>query len=303
MPKPEVSICIPTYEQTTHLTKLLESLLIQTFQDFEVIITDDSRSDQVAKLVEIYQPKFKQKFTFIRNQPSKGVPENWNFALSKAQGRLIKIMHHDDWFTYHDSLAYFVTEFDRQPTCIFYSASLNYYPKKDTYYVRLTSPDQLSLIREKPHHLIFHNYIGVPSCTIFQNQQTLKFDQQLIWRVDVAFYVQLLLATPKIHYTNRPLVTTSMLGNHNITNAFIQGNPKELEELFHLYAYLHQDIAKEHRHPFLKFIGYQMVRYQYTQMQKTQDHFPTVAFPRWMFTLARLNKVSKLAAKVFLKTI
>ncbi len=303
MPKPEVSICIPTYEQTPYLTKLLESLLVQNFHDFEIIITDDSRDNRVADLVKKYQSKFKQKFTFIQNKPIKGLPENWNFAINKAQGKLIKIMHHDDWFTYHDSLASFVTSFYHQPNSIYYSASLNYYPKKDSYYVRSTSPEQLHLISSSPQNLIFHNYIGVPSCTIFQNPKQLRFDPALVWRVDVEFYLQLLLKNSTISYNSRPLVTTSTSAEHNISNDFVQGNPKEIEELLHIYAKLQKNIPIKDHSKLLKFIGYKMIQYRYSpkQMQVATDRLQSIKFPHWLFTLTRLNQVSRLAARAFLK--
>ena len=54
MSHPKVSICIPTYQQIEYLKKTLDSIQIQDFTDYEVIITDDSRDNSVKYLVETY---------------------------------------------------------------------------------------------------------------------------------------------------------------------------------------------------------------------------------------------------------
>ena len=47
MKQPLVSICIPTYKQIPYLKKCIESVLKQDFEDYELIITDDSPDDSV----------------------------------------------------------------------------------------------------------------------------------------------------------------------------------------------------------------------------------------------------------------
>ncbi len=47
----KVSICIPAYKQVSFLRKCLESVLMQDFTDYELIITDDSPDDSVKQLV------------------------------------------------------------------------------------------------------------------------------------------------------------------------------------------------------------------------------------------------------------
>ena len=49
---PFVSICIPAYKRISYLKRLLESIIIQTYKDYEVIITDDSDNDSVKDLLK-----------------------------------------------------------------------------------------------------------------------------------------------------------------------------------------------------------------------------------------------------------
>lgn len=104
--RPFISICIPAYKRIDFLKRLLDSIQIQTFHDFEVIVTDDSPDDSVRILCESYE-SFDLKLTYWKNSPSLGTPANWNKAISMAKGLWIKLMHDDDWFIDSSALMIF----------------------------------------------------------------------------------------------------------------------------------------------------------------------------------------------------
>ena len=113
MKQPLVSICIPTYKQITYLKKCIESVLKQDFEDYELIITDDSPDDSIKNFLK---DSLKNKAYFYkRNNPALGSPENWNSALRLAKGKYIKLMHHDDFFTQANSLRLMVEKLDFKP--------------------------------------------------------------------------------------------------------------------------------------------------------------------------------------------
>ena len=58
---PAVSIIIPMYNTEKYIGECLDSILAQTFQDFEVIIVDDCSTDNSVAIVESYLPKFNAK--------------------------------------------------------------------------------------------------------------------------------------------------------------------------------------------------------------------------------------------------
>src|SRR5439155_18647369 len=86
--KPLVSICIPAYKRVEFLKRLLESISIQSFKDFEVIITDDSPTNEVYELSQAYKDKF--TLFYSKNAVAVGTPENWNEAIRHAKGEWIK---------------------------------------------------------------------------------------------------------------------------------------------------------------------------------------------------------------------
>src|SRR5688572_7807017 len=105
-----VSICIPTYNQTQFLKKCLDSIVEQTYKNIEVVVTDDSTTDEVNKLVAGYKDLLKIKYH--KNRIALGSPANWNKGLDLAEGDLIKIIHHDDWLAFPDSIEKFIVPFN-----------------------------------------------------------------------------------------------------------------------------------------------------------------------------------------------
>ncbi|MDE1192482.1 MAG: glycosyltransferase [Arachidicoccus sp.] len=103
-----ISICIPAYKNPTLLKRLLDSITMQTFKDFEIIITDDSPNNEIELLIEIYKSRF-ASLHYFKNSHSLGSPENWNESIRKASGKWIKIMHHDDFFLHKDALTIFAS--------------------------------------------------------------------------------------------------------------------------------------------------------------------------------------------------
>ncbi len=122
---PSVSICIPAYENADGIRRLLESALTQNYTDFELIITDDSRTDAVKNVVDEMMNGFmaygfvgedmSSKIRYIKNAERKGPVGNWNEAISHAKGQYVKIMHHADWFTDEYSQRYYVDHLEKHP--------------------------------------------------------------------------------------------------------------------------------------------------------------------------------------------
>ena len=94
---PAVSVVIPLYNAEKYVIECLDSLLAQTFQDFEVIVVDDCSTDNSVTLVEDYAHKFNGRLKLHRlkeNSGSGGVPRNKGAILS--QGEYIKFLDADD---------------------------------------------------------------------------------------------------------------------------------------------------------------------------------------------------------------
>ncbi|MCE3228432.1 MAG: glycosyl transferase family 2 [Bacteroidetes bacterium] len=168
-----ISICIPTYNQVDFLRRAMESLCVQTYKNFEVIISDDSTTNDVEKLVREYEQKL--NIHFHKNPVSLGSPKNWNKALDLAKGDLIKIIHHDDWLSSPTSLEEFEKVF-RDKKCDFAfcdSEILNV--REDTISYNVPSPDFLKELESDPGILFTENRIGSPTAVMFRKTE-LRFE-------------------------------------------------------------------------------------------------------------------------------
>ena len=93
--KPLVSICLPVYNGQMFLRQALDSVLAQSFEDFELLISDDCSTDGSWEIIENYAGADK-RFTYWRNDARLGLFGNYNKCLEEASGTYIKPFAQDD---------------------------------------------------------------------------------------------------------------------------------------------------------------------------------------------------------------
>lgn len=215
---PKVSICIPTYKQIVFLKKCLISISEQSFNDYELIISDDSPDDSVYNLIR--QFNFGAKLKYIKNSRPLGSPANWNFAINHASGDLIKLMHHDDRFYDARSLQKFVSLMNENPTASFaFSSSEVRDVINNKNWTHTATPAQVDQIKTFPELLITGNLIGSPSATIYKRDINLEYDNNLKWLVDIDFYIRAIQKNCNIVNTKETLVETPTNASHQVTES------------------------------------------------------------------------------------
>ena len=236
---PFVSICIPTYKRILFLKRLLESIVIQTHKDFEVIITDDSDDDSVKDLLKDFENQ--AHIQYYRNERSLGTPANWNRAISKANGQWIKLMHDDDWFANENSLAAFVHALKENDSLnFFYSAYTNVFENGGREAVYINS-FRKRMLRQNPVTLFSKNVIGPPSVTLVRNDKKVWYDNKTKWIVDIDFYIQYLRNNLSF-YIDKPLIN---VGVHQtqVTKSAFRVPEIEIPENFYLLSKVgHQNL-------------------------------------------------------------
>lgn len=93
MKVPKVSVLMPVYNSEDYLREAIDSILNQTFTDFEFIIIDDSSSDHSREIVESYSDP---RMRFYVNEQNMGVAATLNRGLELATGEYIARMDSDD---------------------------------------------------------------------------------------------------------------------------------------------------------------------------------------------------------------
>lgn len=224
-----ISICIPAFKRTHFLKRLLDSIAIQTYKDYNVIVSDDSASEEVEDLCSIYSNKM--NLHYYKNSLALGTPENWNEAIKKATGDWIKLMHDDDWFTDNTSLQKFANATDKSADFIFAAYNNVFEDKKVTKPVFLNSFYKRAMI-QNPVTLIAKNIIGPPSVVMHKNDQKYWYDKNVKWVVDMEFYIRF-LQTSNCYYINQPLINVGL--NKEQVTQYTFGVPKvHLQENFYL---------------------------------------------------------------------
>ena len=111
MKGPRVSVCIPVFNPGNFLGAAIESVLAQSFADFELLVVDDASTQPVASVVGRFDDP---RLLFEENPSNLGLVGNWNRCLALAQGEYITIFHQDDLMR-PDNLAAKVELLDNYP--------------------------------------------------------------------------------------------------------------------------------------------------------------------------------------------
>ena len=90
---PLISVCIPAYNNEAFIGTAIESVLNQTFADFELVVIDDCSSDRTREKVHAFRDP---RIRVVENERNLGHEGNWNKALREARGRFVKILPGDD---------------------------------------------------------------------------------------------------------------------------------------------------------------------------------------------------------------
>lgn len=93
MRKLKLSICIPTYNGEKTIGKALESIFAQSYQDFEIIISDDGSTDNTEKVVKSFKDK---RIEFFKNPKNLGYGQNLNTFRPRVTGEIMVMMAQDD---------------------------------------------------------------------------------------------------------------------------------------------------------------------------------------------------------------
>lgn len=94
---PKISVVTPTYNRAYVLGRVYDSLVSQTFADFEWIVVDDGSSDETEALVRSWIEEGKLELTYKR-QENTGQYAAVNRGVEQARGEFITLLDSDDWF-------------------------------------------------------------------------------------------------------------------------------------------------------------------------------------------------------------
>lgn len=101
MTVPFFSVCIPTYNKSEDLKNAINSVLEQTYKDFELIISDNNSPDDTKQIVQSCKDK---RIKYFKNSNNIGWIKNLKKAISKANGEYVLLQGDDDYMITSDCL-------------------------------------------------------------------------------------------------------------------------------------------------------------------------------------------------------
>lgn len=92
---PKVSIGLPVYNGARYIREALDSVLAQSFRDFELIISDNASTDETETICESYA-KNDPRIRYVRQTENRGGAYNFQYVMEQATGKYFKWLAHDD---------------------------------------------------------------------------------------------------------------------------------------------------------------------------------------------------------------
>jgi glycosyltransferase involved in cell wall biosynthesis len=215
---PTVSVIVPNYNHARYLRQRIQSVLGQTFQDFELILLDDCSSDESQAILREYTADPRVRLEF--NEKNSGSTfKQWNKGVRLARGKYVWIAESDD-YAEPQFLERLVSRLDAEPNAVFcncrswrVSAEGEIIEFLDSWVADLDAQkwtvDHLADGREECRkYLIRCNTIPNASSVVFRKdvyERVGGADESLIYCGDWKLWASMALAGGTIAYVGQPL--------------------------------------------------------------------------------------------------
>ena len=114
--KPRVSIGMAVFNGEKYIEETLDSILAQTYRDFELIISDNASTDRTQEICQTYAAK-DRRIRYSRNSKNLGAAPNYNRTVELARGQYFKWADHDDLLG-PDFIAKCIEVLDQHPEAV-----------------------------------------------------------------------------------------------------------------------------------------------------------------------------------------
>lgn len=260
--KPLVTVIIPAYNTEKYISKCLDSILVQSYQELEIIILDDGSEDETNKICQKYA-EIDKRIIFISKENT-GVSDTRNVGIHNAKGKYIIFVDSDDYVdpNYVEVLVKEVENENIQMACVEYFCVKG---KIENVHESMLLKDEKKIIRGTDAINLLHEkkaFQGYLWNKIFEKNiiinENILFDSKIkIWE-DMLFCLKYLTKIEKVAYINKPVYyyvqrENSAINDDNVWNENTQSIALEemwkivvsMEGKFHNYIrdYYANDLA------------------------------------------------------------
>ena len=130
----KISIVTPTYNSAETLRDTLESILSQSYDDYEVLLQDAGSKDGTIALAKEFEPKFGGRLKIV-SEPDKGLYDGFNKGAQRAVGDVIGVLNSDDFYTSSEVLETIANAFEEHSDLDAVYADVHYVDPSDTKHI------------------------------------------------------------------------------------------------------------------------------------------------------------------------
>lgn len=230
--KPIVTVIMPVYNAEKYLEESIESILNQSFKDFELLVINDGSTDLSSSILNKYKMK-DQRIRIINNEGNKGLPYTRDKGLKLAKGKYIALMDADD-VSYKNRLEEQVNYLDFNKEIDIVASNFDFIENGEIR--RFKSFDKFGKKQYENYiinlKLMFYNPIG-NSTVMFRkstiDELNIKYRKDYFVAQDYAFWVDCICGC-KFHIIKDSLLAYRQ-GHENITKRSIKSKSLERKML------------------------------------------------------------------------
>ncbi|MBO9998473.1 MAG: glycosyltransferase family 2 protein [Cyanobacteria bacterium SID2] len=238
MSSPAVSIIIPSYNRATLISRAIQSVLDQTFTDWELIVIDDASQDNTEEVVRGFGDP---RIHYIRHERNAGECGTRNTGLAAAKGHSIAFLDSDDWWL-PEKLEKQVRRFEELP------------PQVGAIYTWLSAVNpqgQVKNLRQPTLQgsiygdLLYANFVGTPSTVIVRREcldKGARFDTSLRCCGDWDMWLQIardydfeVIREPLVQYLDHDDDKRGSTNSHAVVEGYLRFTNKHHREIAQSY--------------------------------------------------------------------
>src|SRR5438067_5107069 len=193
---PKISVCLDSFNYGRFLPEAIESVLGQSLEDFEIIISDDCSTDDSFEIARRYAAQ-DSRIKALRNRHNLGMVRNRNVCLSRALGEYVKWLHADDFLYSTEALGQMAAALDDNDAVSLVASARRIVDEKSQSLATWSC-----FMQQRPmagtsviNRCLFEqrNLIGGPSAVMFRRALTGRgFDEAFFVMADLEMWFRLL---------------------------------------------------------------------------------------------------------------
>lgn len=231
----KVSFILPIYNVEKYLSECVESILAQTYRDFEILLVDDGSSDNCPALCDEWAKKDNRIKALHKSNG--GLSDARNYGLEHAQGDYVVFVDSDDFWVNKDCLQRLMNVVDAHPECDFIGFNCSYYYSGTKTFNKWVAYDE-SLSKPTDKNTVLCSLVASGTFPMSACLKVLKRKALLVMELrfikgtiaeDIPWFIDLLDGSKNCMFVNQYIYAYRQNVAGSITAS---GNPKSTSDLF-----------------------------------------------------------------------